>query len=145
MRRLRRELRLGLARQGEQLLLARLEFAHAPLGGGEVAPGLFGVGDRQRRACPARLIHRAAAIEVRLRQDVRLRRTFPGLRIHQHDLETRLGVRRANCIGKVEMHAEKDRVQHDGRAQRHGEHAIVAGREPGQSHVHSYFSGTSLS
>jgi len=135
----------GCAREREKLLLPRFQLANTPLGGGQVASGLRRIGHRQRRARPALLVHRTAAIQIRLRQHLGARRSLVALGVDQHDLETLIGALCAQCVGQFEVQAEDRGMQHDRGAERHGEHPIVAAPDPQQSHVPSYFSWTSPS
>jgi hypothetical protein len=80
-----------------------------------------------------------------LREHVCTRRSLTGLRVNQHHLEALVRSLCAQSVGQFEMQAEDHGVQHDRGAKRHGEHPIVAGRDPQQSHVPCYFSWTSLS
>jgi len=126
-------------------LLLRFEILHAPLRLGEIAARVARVRHRERRARTSSLVDIPAAVQVRLRKDVRLGRPFFSLGIDQNDLDARLGRSGKQPLGQLEMHREGDAVDDDGRANRDREHAIVTDGDPTPIHVHSYVSRTTLS
>jgi hypothetical protein len=80
-----------------------------------------------------------------LRENLCARGALARLGIDQHHFHARFGSLPAQRRGELEVHGKQHSVQHDRSPDSHREHAIVAGRNPTQIHVRSYFSGTSLS
>ena len=135
---------LPSAGERQELLLACLQIAHAALGGRKIAPRLLRIGHRERRARTMRLVHRTAPIQVRLREHFGLHGPLARLCVDQDDVQPLVGRLHAR-VRQFEVHREYHGMQHERGAERHGEHPIVAGRDPRQTHVPCYFSWTSLS
>ena len=70
----------------------------------------------------------AAAVQVRLREDVGLRRLRDGLRVHQRDLERRTTVGEALQVERTEVDRQHDEVEEHRDADRRGEQPVLPRR-----------------
>ncbi len=123
----RRDRDLGLELQHELARLG-LELLHAFLGRLDLGAGLARVDRRRKRRRGAQLpVGVAAALEVRLREGVRLLRLRSALRVDQDDVEDVVGCIEPADAWQVEAHADDHHhVEADGGDDRH----LHGGDEP---------------